>query len=196
MDESAGKRRSTRVPHGAPWLKTILVQAAWSAARAKHGYLKAQFLRLRSRRGPKKAVVAVAASLLTAVYYILRAGTTYRDLGGHYFDRLDKQRTFEQSPATRPPNGPRRHPHASPSTRRSFFVATLKTDPLATSIPDPRRNGVCRSTSGGSTAFRERRGRAEGTPCPAMIRPIPDAGPACRPGRDQPRPSASTITSR
>lgn len=94
MDESAGKRRSTRVRHGAPWLKTILVQAAWAAARAKHGYLKAQFLRLRSRRGPKKAVVAVAASLLTAVYYILRDGTTYRDLGGDYFDRLDKQRTL------------------------------------------------------------------------------------------------------
>lgn len=94
MDESAGKRRSTRVRHGAPWLKTILVQAAWGAARAKHGYLKAQFLRLRSRRGPKKAVVAVAASLLTAVYYILRDGTTYRDLGGDYFDRLDKQRSL------------------------------------------------------------------------------------------------------
>ena len=95
MDESAGKRRSTRVRHGAPWLKTVLVQAAWGAARTKDGYLKAQFLRLRSRRGPKKAVVAVAASLLTAVYHILRDGTTYRDLGGDYFDRLDKQRALD-----------------------------------------------------------------------------------------------------
>lgn len=94
MDESAGKRRSTRLRKGAPWLKTVLVQAAWAAARKKDGYLKAQFLRLRSRRGPKKAIVAVAASLLTAVYYILRDETTYRDLGGDYFDRLDKQRAL------------------------------------------------------------------------------------------------------
>jgi transposase len=68
-DESAGKRRSTRLRQGATWLKTAMVQAAWAAARAKTGYLRAQFLRLRSRRGPRKAVVAVAASLLTAAYY-------------------------------------------------------------------------------------------------------------------------------
>ena len=58
MDESAGKRRSTRLRKGASWLKTVLVQAAWAAARKKDGYLRAQFLRLRSRRGPKKGVVA------------------------------------------------------------------------------------------------------------------------------------------
>jgi transposase len=53
-DESAGKRRSTRLRQGAPWLKTTLTQAAWSAARCKSGYLKAQFLRIKSRRGPQK----------------------------------------------------------------------------------------------------------------------------------------------
>ena len=51
---------------GAPWLKTDLVQAAWSAARKKGSYPRAQFLRLKGRCGPKKAIVAVAASLLTA----------------------------------------------------------------------------------------------------------------------------------
>jgi transposase len=65
LDESAGKRRSTRVRKGDPWLKTLLVQSAWAASRAKETYLRAQFLRLKARRGPKKAAVAVAASILT-----------------------------------------------------------------------------------------------------------------------------------
>ena len=91
LHESAGKRRSTRIRPGNRWLKTALVQAAWGAVRHHQGgYLRAQFLRLRSRRGPKKAIVAVAASILTAAYYVLRDGTEYRDLGADYFDRRDK----------------------------------------------------------------------------------------------------------
>ena len=86
-DESAGKRRSTRLRHGAPWLKTTLVQCAWAAARKKGGYLQAQFQRLRARRGPKKAICAVAASILTAAYHMLRDGTFYQDLGPDHFSR-------------------------------------------------------------------------------------------------------------
>ena len=89
-DESAGKRRSTRVRKGAPWLKTTLVQAAWAAARTKDSYLRAQFLRIKSRRGPMKAIVAVAASMLTAAYHILRDGVPYRELTGSYFDARDR----------------------------------------------------------------------------------------------------------
>ena len=63
-DESAGKRRSTRMRKGAPWLKSTVVQCAWAAVRAKHTYLHAQFRRIRARRGPKKAICAVAASIL------------------------------------------------------------------------------------------------------------------------------------
>ncbi len=92
-DESAGKRRSTRVRPGAPWLKTTLVQAAWAAARVKNGYLHAQFLRLKSRRGPKKAILAVAASMLTAAYHMLRDDLDYHDLGDHYLDTVDKRKT-------------------------------------------------------------------------------------------------------
>jgi transposase len=91
-DESAGKRRSTRLRKGAPWLKTLLVQVAWSAARAKAGYLPALFARLRARRGPKKAIIAVAAAILTAVYWMLHRGTSYQDLGTDYFERTDRQR--------------------------------------------------------------------------------------------------------
>ena len=91
-DESAGKRRSTRLRHGASWLKATLVQAAWSASRCNDGYLPAQFRRIKSRRGPKKAIIAVTASMLTAAYYILRDDVDYRDLGSDYFDRTDRKK--------------------------------------------------------------------------------------------------------
>src|SRR5215210_2258074 len=84
-DERAGKRRSTRLRKGAPWLKTTLVQCAWAAARKKGGYLQAQFQRLRARRGPKKAICTVAASILTAAWHMLRDGTLWRDLGSDHF---------------------------------------------------------------------------------------------------------------
>jgi transposase len=89
-DESAGKRRNTRIRHGAPWLKTTLVQAAWSAIAKKNSYHRAQFQRLKARRGPKKAIIAVAASMLTAAYHMLRDGTVFQDLGHDHFDRQDR----------------------------------------------------------------------------------------------------------
>jgi transposase len=92
QDESAGKRRSTRLRQGAPWLKTLLVQTAWCATRAKGTYLRALFGRLRARRGPRKAIVAVAASILTAIYWMLRRGVVYQDLGADHFERRDRTR--------------------------------------------------------------------------------------------------------
>jgi transposase len=92
-DESAGKRRSTRLRKGAPWLKTVLVQTAWAASRSTGTYLRAQFLRLKSRRGPMKAICAVAASILTAAYYMLRDDVEYRELGGDFFDTQEKGKT-------------------------------------------------------------------------------------------------------
>jgi transposase len=86
-DESAGKRRSTRLRQGAPWLKAMLVQCAWAATRRKASYLHAQFARLRARRGPKKAICAVAASILTTVYHMLKDRTMYADLGADHFQR-------------------------------------------------------------------------------------------------------------
>lgn len=87
QNESAGKRKSSRLRKGAPWLKTMLVQCAWAAKRKKNSYYRAQFFRLQSKRGPQKAICAVAASLLTAIYHILRDGTDHHDLGVNYFDR-------------------------------------------------------------------------------------------------------------
>ena len=95
-DESAGKRRSTRVRKSGQWLKTTLVTSAWAAVRVKDSYLRAQFLRIKARRGPKKAILAVAASMLTAAYYMLRDGLEYRDLGPHYLDQRDRARTVKR----------------------------------------------------------------------------------------------------
>ena len=89
-DESAGKRRSNRMKKGAPWLKTTLIQCAWAASRKKNSYLQAQYLRIRSRRGAKKAIGAVAASMLTAAYHMLKDGTLYQDLGADHFDNRAK----------------------------------------------------------------------------------------------------------
>jgi transposase len=90
-DESAGKKRSTRLRKGSAWLKTMLVQAAWSAVRTKGTYLRAQFYRL-TRRGPKKAIVAVAASILTAAYFMLRDGVEYRELGADHYSKRDESK--------------------------------------------------------------------------------------------------------
>lgn len=90
LNESAGKSRSTRSRRGG-WLKTTLVQAAWCATRKKDCYLRAQFARIKARRGPKKAILAVAASILTAAYHMLKTGVEYHDLGPDYLDGRDKQ---------------------------------------------------------------------------------------------------------
>ena len=95
-DESAGKHRSTRLRHGGNWLKTTLVQAAWAAVRVKGGYLQAQFHRLRARRGAKKAILAIAASMLAAAWHMLRNQTDWHDLGANHFDRADRTKTVNR----------------------------------------------------------------------------------------------------
>jgi hypothetical protein len=91
-----GKHRSTRVRKSGTWLKTALVTAAWAAIRVKSTYLHAQFLRIKARRGPKKAILAVAASMLTAVWHMLSNGVVYTDLGTDYFSRLDTGNTIQR----------------------------------------------------------------------------------------------------
>ena len=90
LNQSAGKSRSAKLKKGSVWLKTVMVNCAWAAARSKNTYARAQFHRLKSRRGAKKAIVAVAASMLTAIYFMLRDRVPYRDLGATYFDRRDQ----------------------------------------------------------------------------------------------------------
>jgi transposase len=87
QNESAGRKKSSRLRKGAPWLKTMLVQCATSAVKKKNSYYKAQFNRLKAKSGKKQATCAVAASMLTAIYHMLQNGTTYQDLGANHFDR-------------------------------------------------------------------------------------------------------------
>jgi transposase len=89
-DESAGKRCSNKIKKGARWLKATLIQCAWSASRMKGRYLSALYHRLRGRRGPKKAILAVAAAILTAAYHMLKTGTPYRDLGPQHLEPRSK----------------------------------------------------------------------------------------------------------
>jgi transposase len=90
--ESAGKRQSSRTRKGNQWLRTTLVQVAWAASHTKRTYLSSQYRRLASRRGKKRALVAVGHTILVMIYHMLREGTTYTDLGPDYFDRLDTER--------------------------------------------------------------------------------------------------------
>jgi len=89
-DQSAGKRNTGKTRKGDRWLRTALVEAATSAAgRTKDTYLRAQYLRVKRRHGHKKAIVAVAHSILVAAYYILSEQKPYEDLGGDYFIRRE-----------------------------------------------------------------------------------------------------------
>lgn len=91
--QSGGRRKVARTRHGNPWLKGALTEAAWAASRCHQGYLPAQFRRLAGRRGRKRALVAVAHSLVTILYHLIAGGTQYRDLGTDYFDHRDRERT-------------------------------------------------------------------------------------------------------
>jgi transposase len=91
-DQSAGKRRSGRTTKGSRWLRQVLVQAAWAASHTKATYLRAQYYRLARRRGRKRALLAVAHSLLGIIYHVLRRGTTYQELGADDFERQDEDR--------------------------------------------------------------------------------------------------------
>jgi transposase len=91
-NESAGKHRSRKLKKGAQWLKTTLVQAATAAVKNKDSYFHAKFLRIKRRQGSKRAFVAVAASMLTAAYHMIRRDEEFRDLGGGYFDQFDRQK--------------------------------------------------------------------------------------------------------
>lgn len=92
-DESAGKRRSGRTRPGNKALRTALTQAAQAAARTKNTYLAAQYRRIAARRGKKKAIMAVAHSILVIAYHLISRKEDYRELGGDYFDKRRPEAT-------------------------------------------------------------------------------------------------------
>jgi hypothetical protein len=95
-NESGGKRRSGRTRKGNQTLRQGLVQAAHAAAHTKQTYLAAQFHRLAARRGKKRAIVAVAHSILVIAYHVISRQEEYRELGGDYFDRQRPEATAKR----------------------------------------------------------------------------------------------------
>ena len=92
-NETAGKRKSGTTRNGNRWARKALCEAAWAASKTKATYLQAQFRRLAAIRGSKRAIIAVASTILTIGYHMLKEGTTYRELGGNYFDKRNLLRT-------------------------------------------------------------------------------------------------------
>ena len=88
-NESAGKRKSGKTRKGDCWFRITMIEAGWGAARTKSTYLSSQYHRLAPRRGKKKAIVAIAHSLLVIVYHILKYKAPFVDLGADYFDKLN-----------------------------------------------------------------------------------------------------------
>jgi transposase len=89
--ESGGKRYSGRTRKGNVHLQSTLVQVAWAAVRTKGTFLKARYHRLAARRGKKRAIVAIAHSILVSIWHMLSQGVSYRELGADYYDQRSKE---------------------------------------------------------------------------------------------------------
>ena len=91
-NESAGKRKHGKTTFGNRYLKRALCQVAWAAVHSKGSYLRTRYRRLASRRGTKRALLAICHSILVSLYHMLAKKEPYRDLGADYFQHHDKDR--------------------------------------------------------------------------------------------------------
>jgi hypothetical protein len=89
-NQSGGKRYSGHTPKSSRTLTPVKVQAPWSAVRTKDTFLKSRYHRLTTRRSKKRAIVAVARSILASAWHILTYRQPYRELGDDYFDQRRK----------------------------------------------------------------------------------------------------------
>jgi transposase len=93
---SAGKAKREHIGGGNPWLRSLLVEAAWGAAHSKNTFLAAQYRRLVGRLGDRRAVIAVAHSILVIAYHVLRDGKPYQELGATFYDQRSQQATVRR----------------------------------------------------------------------------------------------------
>lgn len=121
-NESAGKHKSGRARKGNVWLRSTLIESAWAASNKKDSYFKAKFGRLATRRGNKRAVFAIAHSLLVTVWWVLESGLPYRELGPSYLDEKRRNQLI------------RHH------TRRLKELGAMQPDQPAHSHSTPHRN--------------------------------------------------------
>jgi transposase len=90
-NQSAGRQRSGKSHRGNRWIKGVMTEIAWAATRKKNSYSAAQYRKLAGHRGKKRALVAVANSLLQAVWHMLTHQLSYRDLGADYYERTNRK---------------------------------------------------------------------------------------------------------
>ena len=90
-NESAGKRKSGKTPPGNKTLKATLTQCAKSAVKNKKSFFSAQYSRLVSHRGKNRATMAVAHSILIAIYFVL-SGYEFHDLGSDYYNQFNREK--------------------------------------------------------------------------------------------------------
>lgn len=95
--ESAGKQGDGRTRKGNPWLRSSICEAAWGASRTKKSYFHVQYHRICGRRGPQRAVMAVAHSMIVVGFYLIKYHLQYQDLGADFFDRHHRERTMRRA---------------------------------------------------------------------------------------------------
>jgi len=91
-NESAGKKKSTRIRKGNKFLKATIVECARAAIRCKNSYFFAKYTKIAARRGGKRALIAVAHSMLLAIYHILKEKQKFKDLGSDYFTTMNAEK--------------------------------------------------------------------------------------------------------
>jgi transposase len=89
--ESAGKQGDGRTRRGNPWLRSAICEAAWAASHAKKSYFHTQYARICARRGPKRALMAVAHSMIIVGFYLIKHDLEFKDLGADFFDRRNRE---------------------------------------------------------------------------------------------------------
>lgn len=91
-NQSAGKKKSTKIRKGNVFLKSTLVECAHAAVRCKRSYFYAKYCKIAARRGSKRAIVAVARSMILAIYHIIKNEEHFTDLGSDYFNKINSER--------------------------------------------------------------------------------------------------------
>ena len=115
-NQSAGKRYHGKTRKGNKTLKSMLVQCAKAASRVKGSYFAAQYQRIAARRGKNRATMAVAHSMLIAIYHVLKEGVPFRDLGADYYDGFRREHKIRNY-LKRPWAGSRSVPPLPPDIR-------------------------------------------------------------------------------
>ena len=95
--ESAGKKMSTRIRKGNKYLKATLVECARSAIRNKESYLYSRYQRISARRGGKRAMIAIAHTILIAIYHILKEKKSYKDLSSNYYNHCNQEKLIKRN---------------------------------------------------------------------------------------------------